>query len=293
MLRRPWPTSGMGMAIATGGFEPWSVLGLLTGASLLAYHGGMALNDAVDAEVDLADERGRPIAEGRVSRREAFLLAGSMLIASLVVALAASAWVGRGAPAVIAVALVSCVVAYNTRWKRTPAGPALMGACRALNGLLGMSVALSSGAALLVAPGTLLYVIGLTSFARDEASGGRRDRLAASVVIALVGVAWLATAPWVLPFGRWPQLPPLGWWTLWVSVILHVMSAFTVALLWPSSKASAASRRSRHRRDRGDRRGARPGLRGRLLRGGRVAYGAADKADGSSRAADLTPEEQG
>ena len=226
----------MGMAVATGGFAPLPVLALLTAASLLAYHGGMALNDAVDAEADAADDRGRPIADGAVSRREAYLLAGSMLIGSIVLTLAVSARIGSVAPAAIAVALVACVVAYNTRWKRTAAGPVLMGACRALNGLLGMSPALTGGVALLVAPGVLLYVVGLTFFARDEARGGERERLAAAVFVALLGVVWLAAAPWASPLGRWPSLGPVGWWTLWAAVILHVMGAFTVALLWPSPK---------------------------------------------------------
>lgn len=221
----------MGHAVATGRLTPAWDVALLCVASLCVYHFGMALNDIRDAARDAEDGRGRPIPAGDVRRGEAIGVAGALVTIGLLAAAAVSL-----AAALIASCLVAVVVAYNSRLKRTAAGPLLMGGCRALNGLLGMSPALTSGVALAVAPGTLAYVAGLTLFARDEAVGGRRDRLAAAVFVALVGVVWLAAAPWALPMGRWISVSPVGWWVLWSTVVLHVVGAFALAVVWPTPK---------------------------------------------------------
>jgi len=56
----------MGLAAAGASWEPRYAL--LFGASMLAYAGGMALNDACDAELDAVERPKRPIPSGRVSR---------------------------------------------------------------------------------------------------------------------------------------------------------------------------------------------------------------------------------
>ena len=65
----------MGYAVATGRLEPTLPLALMTAASLCLYHGGMALNDAIDADRDEIENRRRPISEGHISRNRAYQIA--------------------------------------------------------------------------------------------------------------------------------------------------------------------------------------------------------------------------
>ena len=106
------------------------------------YAGGIVLNDVLRL-------RDRP---RRASRAARFLRAGSadgsrpswaagLLVAGLV--LAAVSRIADGL--VVAAALIGCVLAYDAGLKRTALGPEVMGACRGLNLLLGMSQAAQLG----------------------------------------------------------------------------------------------------------------------------------------------------
>src|SRR4051794_18903735 len=55
----------------------------LVAASACIYAGGIALNDAFDAETDRLERPGRPIPSGRVGRTTAATLASGLLIAGL------------------------------------------------------------------------------------------------------------------------------------------------------------------------------------------------------------------
>ena len=195
----------MGYAVVTGGLDFSPELQCVTLCSAQIYLGGMALNDAVDADRDRCDARQRPIAQGLVPRPAAFLIAFTLLATGLVwpaeITLASHDAVVEGvslggstanwAPTMIAVALAVCVVAYNTPVKRTAAGPLMMGCCRGLNGMLGMSVALSPSAVVVVTPGVVAYVTAITLFAKDEARGGERRQLVRYLRLAVAGIAWM------------------------------------------------------------------------------------------------------
>ena len=100
------------------------------------YAAGIVLNDPFDLEIDRVERPGRPLPSGRVSRRFA---------AWLGVASWRSAWPGGaerlGGEPVVAALLAACVLAYDAGLKHTVLGPQVMGACRGLNVLLGMSQA--------------------------------------------------------------------------------------------------------------------------------------------------------
>src|SRR5436309_12294338 len=53
----------------------------LVAASVATYAGGIVLNDVFDYEVDIRERPGRPLPSGRVSRRLAAWLGGSVLAA--------------------------------------------------------------------------------------------------------------------------------------------------------------------------------------------------------------------
>ena len=82
------------------------------------------------------------------------------------------------------------VLLYDAWLKRTPVGPVAMAACRFLNVILGLTVipeaALTDGMRAQVAGVVGVYIIGVTWFARTEATTSqRRQLLAAAVVIGL------------------------------------------------------------------------------------------------------------
>jgi 4-hydroxybenzoate polyprenyltransferase len=158
----------------------------LAGASVLLYWAGMAANDWADRALDAVERPERPIPSGRVAPVEALGIAAGLTAAGLAVAAAAG---GRRAFAV-AVPLAAAVWAYDLRAKNTPAGPAVMASCRALDVLLGAAPAGVRGlrravpAALTVAAHT--YTV--TALSRREVTGADPAlpavTLAGTVVVA-------------------------------------------------------------------------------------------------------------
>jgi hypothetical protein len=227
----------MGRGVAGGSFEPIWVTTLLTIASLCLYHGGMALNDAVDVPQDKAQRADRPIPSGAISRSAAYGVAYGLLIIGVGIASLVSWRLGVLSPALIALTLALCVMAYNSPLKRSALGPVLMGSCRGLNVLLGMSAALTPEIATAVAPGIIAYIAGVTWFARDEAvaNAGSRRMLVVAALLAMIGIGWLATAPWIINTNQ-PIAEPNGWWLLWGVVALMIGRGFTAACWTPSPR---------------------------------------------------------
>ncbi|GIG92694.1 SCO3242 family prenyltransferase [Plantactinospora endophytica] len=190
----------------------------LAGASVLLYWAGMAANDWADRELDAKERPERPIPSGRVS--PGFALGVSAGLTAAGIGLAGLAG-GRRALAV-AVPLAGAVWAYDLRAKNTPAGPAVMAACRGLDVLLGASggrVARAVPAALTVAAHT--YTV--TELSRREVSGATRAlpaaTLAGTAAVAAAAVARPRTADPAAASGspNWRTLVPAalaGWYGL-------------------------------------------------------------------------------
>src|SRR5262249_51124740 len=106
----------------------------LCGASMAIYAAGIALNDGFDADLDRAERPTRPLPPARVSVRFATWLA----VGLLVIGLALAALSGPRS-LMVACLLVACVLAYDSGLRRSVLGPEVMGLCRGLNILLGMS----------------------------------------------------------------------------------------------------------------------------------------------------------
>lgn len=147
-------------------------LALACCVGLLLYAAGLVLNDLADEATDAEERPGRPLPSGRIRRTSAhgalFLFATAAGISSL--------FCGEHTPA-LATALAWAVVAYNLWTKRIPVlGELNMGACRALNVLIGASAA---GAAPYVpflalgAASVFLYIVAVTMVARFEANPAR------------------------------------------------------------------------------------------------------------------------
>jgi 4-hydroxybenzoate polyprenyltransferase len=173
----------------------------LVGASMVLYASGTALNDVFDIEVDRAERPGRPLPSGRVSIRLAAWLGGLGLL--LGPALAGAS--GSVATAVVASILAACILAYDAGLKHTALGPAVMGACRGVNLLMGMAHApgLGGPVAWCAAGAYGLYVAGIAVVSRSETREGERRGLVAGLTLenlALLGLAAAAMAHRRFPY---------------------------------------------------------------------------------------------
>lgn len=171
---------------------------LLVAASCCLYLAGMVLNDFFDRHQDAAERPQRPIPSGRVSASAAAWLGGELLLAGVALTLAASWWHGGWRPAQIGLAIAVCVVAYDAWLKKTILGPLAMGACRALNVLLGMSIAAATWQAphFLIAGGLGLFVAGITAVGRTEARQSHRGWVFTGLALMWLGMALVASFPY-------------------------------------------------------------------------------------------------
>ena len=199
----------MGYLVVHGALSPADTLPLLllVLASSLIYTAGMVLNDVFDYQVDSRDRPHRPLPSGQIALGRARLLVLLMLLAGIMAA-ALSGWslpdgLDRWRGLVVAVALVITVLLYDGVLKKTILAPLMMGTCRLLNVLLGMSCAgMTAGGGelflgwekyqLLVASGLGLYITGVTWYARTEARESSRLALSAGCLLMIAGLGVLA-----------------------------------------------------------------------------------------------------
>ena len=162
----------------------------LVASSMVLYASGTMLNDVFDFEVDRRERPGRPLPSGRASRRTAAWLGGLGLALGPCLALAS----GAAVSGLVAFVLALTILGYDAGLKRTWLGLALMGACRGLNLLLGMSHADALGGpiAWCAALAYGIFVTGITIGSRSEAVGGARTSLVAGLVFQMTAILALA-----------------------------------------------------------------------------------------------------
>jgi 4-hydroxybenzoate polyprenyltransferase len=175
----------MGFLVVSSPETRWWQFAVLALSSAAMYSAGMALNDVFDFDDDLQLRPFRPLPSRRISRPIAAWLGHGLLLFG--VALAAA--VGLAASSVgntpfrsgtVALLLAVVIWLYDGALKKTFIGPWLMGGCRLLNVLLGMSAGAASighegllfgytAFQLAIAGGIGMYIAGVTWFARREA----------------------------------------------------------------------------------------------------------------------------
>ena len=170
----------------------------LVAASCLLYSAGMVLNDVYDYEVDARERPHRPLPSGRVLLTQARLFGFLLLLAGTAMGFVAAGLSGQWRPGIVALLLALAVVLYDRVLKQTPLAPVVMGSCRLLNVLLGMSVAATPWQPIhwVVAGGIATYIAGVTWFARTEARQSQRLQLGAGTAVMVAGLALLAWHPW-------------------------------------------------------------------------------------------------
>lgn len=196
--------------LVSGGQLPWPALVLLIVASTLVYWGGMILNDVVDLESDRLSRGHRPLVRGSISPVVAGHIGNGMLLTAPIIVLLATnldrhqpLWMG--AAFLLAMALSLCVRVYDSALKSTPAGPLVMGLCRALNILMVGAAMLAvspveSGlprSLLIMSAGIGVYIVGITVFARREEGESQPVGLSLGLILEVAGLALIAAMPWL------------------------------------------------------------------------------------------------
>ncbi|MCU0429560.1 MAG: UbiA-like protein EboC [Cytophagaceae bacterium] len=158
-----------------------TILMLLATTSL--YAGGVVLNDCLDAELDRLERPERPIPSGRATKQGAAFLASALLLAGILFAFSCHLLSGMIALIIACMILVYDAFAKRHAWW----GPWTMGACRALNLALGMSVLGTVIPEMLFLPVlSWVYVMALTKLSRSEVHGGNNS------LVIVVGMIYLA-----------------------------------------------------------------------------------------------------
>ncbi len=189
-----------GWLLVGGSFGQFTVWLPLVVTSVFLYAAGTTLNDFFDLEVDRAERPGRPLPSGRASSRVAGFLGGAGLILGPLVALSSGSIISG----LVALLLAFCIFAYDAGVKRTFLGPELMGACRSLNLLLGMTHApeLGGPVAWTAAVAYGLFVTGITWISRSETETGRSRGLLFGLGLQMIAVLTLIGT--ALQHGRFP-----------------------------------------------------------------------------------------
>jgi 4-hydroxybenzoate polyprenyltransferase len=177
----------------------WGLLLCLLIASTFLYWSGMIWNDYFDLDQDRKERPGRPLASGRVTLGTARLLAAGLMIGGLLLTCLADCCspTGRWISLPIALTLVICIFLYDGVLKATFAGPILMGLCRSMNILLGLSIlgVWPDFWGWLIAIIIGIYIGGVTWFARTEASVSSQPILIGAAIAMLTSLLLALTVP--------------------------------------------------------------------------------------------------
>ena len=238
----------MGYLLVHGSLQPGLAFGCLLATTCLLYTAGMVLNDVYDVDEDRRERPERPLPAGDISVAWAKWLGFELLLTGVALGwLAGYAVFGVSAfpwrSGAVATVLAACVFGYDRGLKVTAIGPAMMGACRGLNVLLGMSLAPvgATGSELLcgfnwpqlvLASGLGVYVAGITWYARTEAGDSTQRQLAAGAAVMALGIGLFSAFPFVGQIADVPAVLKPGWWWLLLSVPAFTVlrRSFTAAL---------------------------------------------------------------
>jgi 4-hydroxybenzoate polyprenyltransferase len=172
-------------------------------ASCCLYCSGMVWNDFFDLEEDRRDRFFRPLPSGRVSLFRAVVLGVALMAAGVLCAALVGLLESEYSPRTVILAgwLVVAILVYDGWLKRTWAGPLVMGMCRFLNVLFGLSAsaAVFAGWWIFLAAVVGVYIVGVTWFARTEALVSRAPMLLGAAMVMLAALIMALAVPAVVP----------------------------------------------------------------------------------------------
>ena len=179
----------------------WNVL-LLVFSSVFLYAGGVVFNDVFDAELDAVERPERAIPSGLISVPQAVVWGVLLMAVGLFVAYATSVPSGN-----LALVLVVAILVYDGAAKKHSFfGPLVMGICRGLNLLLGMSI-LSQINSWWVALVPVLYIFAITLISRGEVHGNNKKHILISGVLYAIVIISITSAIFMFSENLYISLP--------------------------------------------------------------------------------------
>ena len=158
-------------------------------ASVFLYAGGVVLNDVFDAKLDAVERPERAIPSGVVSVKEAAVFGIILMLLGCLLA----SWV-TDFSASIAIILAATIYIYDAIAKKHAFfGPAVMGLCRGLNLLLGISI-LGELPMMWVAIIPVLYIFAITLISRGEVHANNKKHIVMAAVLFAAVIILIATS---------------------------------------------------------------------------------------------------
>lgn len=180
-------------------------------ASVFLYAGGVVINDVFDAKLDAVERPERPIPRGVVSVKEAGFFGIILLIIGYAFAVFVSDISGY-----IAMVLSASIFVYDGLAKQHAFfGPLVMGICRGLNLLLGISV-LGELPIVWIAIIPVLYIFAITLISRGEVNGDNKKHIVMAAIMYAVVIALIATSIAIHSTNLLISIPFLALFTLMI-----------------------------------------------------------------------------
>ncbi len=180
---------------------------LLLLSSACLYSAGMVLNDCFDYAEDKRERPGRPLPSGRISRESAWIVGAGLLLIGVLSGFLSSPLSGS-----IALIIAVMVLFYDGWAKQYVFGSLVMGGCRYLNWLLGLSVIGWHLDFVWVGIPILIYISSVTWLSRQETTASSPVSLwvcgfgMVLSALMLVFLVWKFDAHWWGLLGLVPAL---------------------------------------------------------------------------------------
>ena len=199
------------------------ILVILSSACL--YAAGVIFNDVADRKIDRKERPNRPIPSGKITQRSAIILALLLMAISITVSYLISA-----ATLIVVFILISTIMLYDFVLKNSLFGPAVMGATRVLNILLGASPNLSILIVgqfddglyrlCLVCFSEFVYIAGISALSRYETHKNSTFHL-----------RWFHTMPFLLPLSIGVYTASVGLFNGNSWIYLFIFGSFILSTL--------------------------------------------------------------
>lgn len=227
--------------------ENWDEVLSLVFASVCLYAGGVVFNDVFDADLDAIERPERPIPSGLVPKGQAVLWGLGLFLVGLYLA-----YTINTLTVTVALILVVAIILYDSVAKKHSFfGPLVMGICRGLNLLLGMTI-LGGLALWWVTIIPVIYIFSITLISRGEVHGDNKRHIAIAGFLYALVLVFIATTislktpnllpslPFVILFGFLVFKPLIGAYrnnspgNIKKAVMAGVMSLIVMDACWVS-----------------------------------------------------------
>jgi len=199
------------------------ILVILSSACL--YAAGVIFNDVADRKIDRKERPNRPIPSGKITQRSAIILALLLMAISITVSYLISA-----TTLIVVFILISTIMLYDFVLKNSLFAPAVMGATRALNILLGASPNMSILIVgqfddglyrlCLVCFSEFVYIAGISALSRYETHKNSTFHL-----------RWFHTMPFLLPLSIGVYTASVGLFNGNSWIYLFIFGSFILSML--------------------------------------------------------------